>query len=40
MGNPENMTVEVQKAIREADVLIGAGRMLEAARKQLGTAAD
>lgn len=31
MGAPGNMTLEVQRAIREADVLIGAGRMLEAA---------
>ncbi len=36
MGMPDNMTAEVQKAIREADVLIGAGRMLEAAREFLG----
>lgn len=33
MGAAENMTLEVQKAIREADVLIGAGRMLEAAKE-------
>ncbi|MEI3138544.1 MAG: hypothetical protein V8T31_02610 [Lachnospiraceae bacterium] len=29
MGNRENMTVEAQKACMEADLLIGAGRMLE-----------
>lgn len=31
MGTPEGMTVEAAKAIEEADLLIGAGRMLEAA---------
>lgn len=31
MGNPENMTIEARKACEEAQVLIGAGRMLEAA---------
>lgn len=29
MGNRDNMTVEAQKACMEADLLIGAGRMLE-----------
>ena len=29
MGNPANRTLEAERAIREADVLIGAGRMLE-----------
>ncbi|MCD8198025.1 MAG: precorrin-6A reductase [Lachnospiraceae bacterium] len=31
MGTPEGMTVEAARAIREADLLIGARRMLEAA---------
>lgn len=31
MGNPENMTLEAKRACEEADLLIGAGRMLEAA---------
>ena len=30
MGNPENMTVEAQKACEEAELVIGAGRMLQA----------
>lgn len=29
MGNPENRTLEAERAIRQADVLIGAGRMLQ-----------
>ncbi|MDO4260793.1 MAG: precorrin-6A reductase [Eubacteriales bacterium] len=33
MGTPEGMTVEAADTIREADLLIGAGRMLEAARE-------
>jgi len=32
MGTPEGMTVEAAKAIEEADLLIGAGRMLEAVK--------
>ena len=35
MGNPEGMTREVRRAICEADVLIGADRMLRAARRLL-----
>lgn len=35
MGAPDNMTVEVYKAVQNADVLIGASRMLEAAKKVL-----
>lgn len=31
MGNPQGMTLEAEAAIREADLLVGAGRMLEAA---------
>lgn len=31
MGNPENMTLEAKRACEEAELLIGAGRMLEAA---------
>lgn len=33
MGNPANRTLEAERAIREADVLIGAGRMLEGDRQ-------
>ena len=29
MGNPESLTIEAGKAIRDADVLIGAARMTE-----------
>ena len=32
MGNPANRTLEAERAIREADVLIGAGRMRRTAR--------
>ncbi len=35
MGNPSSMTVEVTKAIIESDAIIGAGRMLECAKKVL-----
>lgn len=31
MGNPENMTLEAKRVCEEAELLIGAGRMLEAA---------
>ena len=31
MGDPGNMTIEARKACEEADILIGAGRMLETA---------
>lgn len=31
MGDPENMTLEAKRACEEAELLIGAGRMLEAA---------
>lgn len=37
-GNPESMTAEVRRAVREADCLIGGKRMLEAAAN--GAAAD
>lgn len=33
MGNPDNMTVEARRACEEADVLIGAPRMLESVQK-------
>lgn len=36
MGVPDSMTAQVQAAIRQADVLIGAERMLEAAKGLLG----
>lgn len=35
MGRPEGMTEEVRQAIREADLLIGARRMLDAGRQAL-----
>ena len=35
MGQPDNMTAEVQKAILRADVLIGAERILKAAKELL-----
>lgn len=31
MGNPDNMTIEAERACREAELLVGAGRMLAAA---------
>jgi len=31
MGNPENMTIEAKRACEDAELLIGAGRMLKAA---------
>lgn len=33
MGNPDNMTVEARRACEEADVLIGADRMLQTVRE-------
>ena len=35
MGQPSQLTVEVLRAIRESDALIGAGRMLESAERAL-----